>query len=159
MNFEEIPLGPPEELSFLVETLRSALSRAYSISSSPVEPLIEVMVDIALQLKKTLKEGLVPWELKSNKSLKFSETKVDSLANPLVISTEKQRHTAWDPQLSNFFGELAKDLILVKRLHDLPQNLYSYGKARKQDCQPGQQRIKAAEYHFFRRQSRKSKKD
>lgn len=148
-----------DELSQLIETLKSAQAMGFSLGSSPVEPLIEVMVDLALQIRKSLKEGSVFWEKRSNKILKFSKTEVDALNNPKVIRSEVQRHLAWDPQISNFFGEIAQNLILVKRTHQLPDHLYCSGRGRQQDHQPGKQRVKfnSAQYHFHRRRSRRSK--
>lgn len=150
-----------ERLSLAIQTLSEAHKLGFSIGSSPVEPLVEVMVDLALQLKHLLQEGLVPWELRSNKSLKFSETKVDALSNPLVIRTESQRHLAFSPQLSNFFGELAKSLVVIKDTHHLPQDLYSYGEGRDQNNQPRQHLVgknPSAVHHFRRRRARQSKK-
>lgn len=145
-------------LRLVVKTLSEALETGYSIGSSPVEPLIEVMVDLALQVKQSLQEGLVSWELRRNKILKFSKTQVDALSNPKVLTSEVERHRAWDPLLSNFFGKIATDLVLVKQTHKLPENLYSSSQRGSQNRQPRQQKINSAVYHFRRRRSRLSKK-
>ncbi len=158
MNTDPIP-DWEERLKTTVQTLSEALQLGFSIRSSPVEPLLEVLVDLALQLKYLLQEGFVTWEAKSNKLLKFSKTDVDVLNNPKVLTSEVQRHVAWDPQLSNFFGELAQTLVSIKRHHELPKDLYSSGKHGSCPSDPKQHRIKnGAVYHFYRRQSRKSKK-
>jgi hypothetical protein len=146
-------------LKTVVELLSEALKTGYSIGSSPVEPLIEVMVDLALQVKNSLQEGLVSWELRSNKILKFSKTEIDALSNPKVLSSEVERHRAWDPLLSNFFGKIATDLIVVKQTHKLPENLYSSSKRGDQDRHPGQQKINTAVYQFHRRQSRRVRRN
>jgi len=145
-------------LRLQVCALSEALQLGYSIGSSPVEPLLEVMVDLALQISQSLQKGLVSWELRSNKILKFSKTEVDALSNPKIITSEIQRHPAWDPQLSFYFRELATNLVLVKQRHKLPENLYSSSKRGDEDRQPRQQKINTAVYQFRRRQSRRSKK-
>jgi len=144
-------------LDLWIETLQRAKTVGFNLSSSPIEPLLEVMVDLSLQLKNALQEGRVTWEASSNKSLKFSESQVDALSNPKVIRSEKQRHTAWDPSISLFFKDLAENLVLLKVNHHLPQNLYSYGRDdSRQQSQKG--RPKVATYQFYRRVHLRKKK-
>lgn len=146
-------------LDLWIETLTRAKAAGFSmLSSSPVEPLLEVMVDMSLQLKNLLQEGRVTWEARSNKSLKFSQFQVDALANPKVISSEKQRHTAWDPSISFFFQELAQTLILLKTKHQLPKDLYSKGRAAQSSKQKEQHLNKGAVYQFRRRTRLRKKK-
>lgn len=117
-------------LNDLIVTLQDADKIGYQILSSPVEPLIEVMVDLSLKLREKLKTGDAFWERRFNKTLTFSKTEVDVLNNPKIFRSEVQRNKAWDPALSLFFEKLAQDLIRLKMSHKLPKDLYSYGKQR-----------------------------
>jgi len=148
-----------DRLDLWIETLTRAKTVGFSTLSSPVEPLLEVMVDLSLQLKNLLQEGTVTWETRSNKSLKFSEFEVDALSNPKVIRSEKQRNTAWDPSISFYFKELAETLIRLKTDHKLPKDLYSKGRS---DSSPQRAENlpvnKGSVHHFHRRQARLRRK-
>lgn len=147
-------------LNVWIDILQRAKTVGFSTLSSPVEPLLEVMVDLCLQLKQLLQEGRVPWEARSNKSLKFSQFQVDALANPKVISSERQRHSAWDPSISFFFQELAQTLIALKTKHKLPEHLYckgSYAGSSKQNQEPFPKQTGKG-YHFRRRTRLRKKK-
>jgi len=142
-----------DQLDRWIQVLTEAKQVGFSSLSSPVEPLLEVMIDLCLQLKQLLQEGTVAWETRSNKSLKFSEFQVDALSNPKVIRSEKQRHVAWDPSISFFFKELAETLVRLKASHKLPKDLYSNGR-----CGQDRKQIKnrtpklgVQVYHFYRR--------
>lgn len=141
-----------------IEILQRAKTVGFSTLSSPVEPLLEVMVDLSLQLKNLLQEGRVTWEARSNKSLKFSQFQVDALANPKVIRSEKQRHSAWDPSISTFFEETAKILIALKTKHQLPEHLYCKGRDAKPSKQPGHHINNSSVYQFHRRARLRKKK-
>ncbi len=135
-----------------IQILTEAKQVGFSSSSSPVEPLLEVMIDLCLQLKQLLQEGSRTWEARSNKSLKFSTSQVDALSNPKVIRSEKQRHTAWDPSISLFFKELAESLVRLKSEHQLPKDLYSKGRGAQDPQQIKKPRRPSRPvYHFYRR--------
>lgn len=141
-----------------IEILQRAKTIGFSTLSSPVEPLLEVMVDLSLQLKNVLQEGTVTWEARSNKTLKFSEFQVDALSNPKVIRSEKQRTHAWSPSISLYFEELAKTLIRLKTTHLLPEDLYSKGKPAAGSDRQEQQIKNLTTVHHFRRRTRLRKK-
>jgi len=138
--------------------LEEARTQGFSSLSSPVEPLLEVMVDLCLQLKQLLQEGTITWERRSNKTLKFSNFQVDALSNPKVITSEKRRSIAWNPSISFFFEELAKTLIRLKREHQLPKDLYSKGRGAQNPGQKEKQINNTAVYQFNRRSRLRRKK-
>jgi len=143
-----------DQLERWIQVLTEAKEIGFSSLSSPIEPLLEVMIDLCLQLKQLLQEGRTTWETRSNKTLKFSKFQVDSLSNPKVITSEKQRHVAWDPSISFFFKELAETLVRLKASHKLPKDLYSNGRCgqdRKQIKSPVPEVIGTQAYHFYRR--------
>lgn len=134
------------QLSLLIETLLRAKTFGFSISASPVEPLIEVMVDLSLQLRNLLKEGKSPWQQKLNPELKFLE-QADELGNFKSLKLLKPTQPAFEPEVSEWFSRLAQDLIAVKTHHHLPKNLYSFGKG---DNGPHRKQ-RPQVYHYFRR--------
>lgn len=140
-------------LGILIETLVRAKEIGFSCSSSPVLPLLEVMIDLALKLKEQLQQGSTFWSERFNPGLKFLETHQDALGNPKSIKLEFRRFVACDPQLANYFSQLAQDLIQVKRLQRLPEHLYCTA---KQEAAP--QKIKPSCYHFFRRTQKRRQK-
>lgn len=160
---EECPMDTLDEdlIDLWIETLQRAKTVGFESSSSPIEPLLEVMVDLALQLKNLLQEGRITWELRSNKTLKFSEFQVDALANPKVLSSEKRRNIAWDPLLSTFFAELAQSLISVKKTHHGPENLY-YSRSKAESSKQSQKQLpklqRTVVYHYRRRTRLRKKK-
>lgn len=131
--------------------LTEAKRVGYSLSSSPAELLLELMVDCALKLANQFQQGLGSWNFRKNEVLKFSQTKVDALNNPKVIRIREPETSTFNPLLSSFFKEMAQQLVQVKRLKDLPRDLYS-----EVGPKTGHQKIKtrAEVYHFFRRQAR-----
>lgn len=138
-----------------IQLLTEAKTIGFSFSSSPVEPLLELMVDLAVKLKNEFLEDLGTfWDEETNPSLKFSKTQVDSLSNPKVIYIRDRKQPAWDPRLSSFFGELAANLIRIKRLRKLPTDLYSEGKQQT----PNRSKIKRSTY-FFRKRARRRQKN
>lgn len=146
------------QIDSLIEVLLQAKTIGFSISSSPIEPLLEVMVDLSLKLQEAFQEGRA-WEARTNKLLKFSTTDVDSLGNPKVITSEKPRTIAWDPSSSLFFKELAQTLVRLKTTKRLPKDLYSNGKPASGSSQQEQPvNRKTAVYHFYRRTRLRKKK-
>jgi hypothetical protein len=135
-----------------IRIFQEAKQFGFSFPSSPIEPLLEVMVDLSLQLSNLLQEGMRTWEHRSNKTLKFSETQVDALANPKVITSEKRRNLAWDPLIAHFFKELSQTLVRLKQSHQLPKDLYSYGsRCAESNRQKHSAKLKPSVYHFYRR--------
>lgn len=141
------------QLDFWIEVLSEAKRIGYSLSSSPVELLLETMVDFALKLSNVFEQGSGTWSGRKNAALKFSEKAVDSLGNPKVLKIREQEVSTLNPQLSFYFRELAKQLVEVKRRKELPENLYS-----SEQPKPAHQKIRQTSYHFFRRQARRKRK-
>jgi len=128
-----------------------AYKLGYSISSSPVRPLIRVMIDISLKLKNLFQEGQESWEHRRTPALKFFDGFSapwipDELGNPLQSKRRFPQKFAYDPKLSDFFGKLAQSLVQIQLSEQAPKDLYSFGEPQKV-----QKKIKHESYHFFRR--------
>lgn len=135
----------------LLETLLEAYKTGFSFSSSPVSLTLRVVIDLVLKLKNMFQEGRQRWHHAANKSIKFMDGisapwVPDELGNPRQISSRVLSKTADDPQLAEFFGKLALDLVQIQRLESLPEHLYCF-----EQKPQSKKKIKPASYHFFRR--------
>lgn len=142
------------QIDLWIEMLSEAKKFGFSFTSSPVELLLELMVDLALKLRTQFKEGSTTWEARRNEGLKFSETQVDALNNPKVLKIRYVQKQAWDPQLSLFFEKLAETLIKVKHSKKLEEDLYS-----PKAPEGRHQKIDRRVYQYFRRQAFRKRKN
>lgn len=163
----------------LIDALEVALKYGYSTKSSPIKPLIGVMVDLSLQIKNLLEESAT-WEERKNPSLKdmsvvdlldnklyhysglesslergFSEYKeiADLYGNPKMIKIAHQEKPKKPHRtVLLFFKKLAEQLIRIKRNPDSPVEFHvpTGVKASSLDRQ-----IRTAENHHFYRRTRK----
>lgn len=140
------------QLDLWIEILTEAKQVGYSLSSSPAELLLELMVDCALKLRNQFQEGIGTWALRKNPELKFSQKEVDSLSNPKVLRIQTREPSTFNPQLSLFFEKIAQQMIQVKRLKDLPKDLYS-----SKGPQGGHQKVDHSVYQYFRRRTLRKK--
>lgn len=141
-----------DRINSLIEILQLAKSVGYSIHSSPVQPLIEVTIDLLLKLSNLFQQRGIFWEARKNPSIKFLDIS-DSLGNPKSIKLFERSRLAENPQLSEYFRKKAVELSRIKSLKDLPQDLYPYGQDRKKPP-----KISSKEHHFFRRTRNRKKK-
>lgn len=103
------------DLSRIIDTLsvlKTALSRGYSVQSSPVDLLLESILDLALILKREFFEG--SFARKLNPSLRFSKRYQDPLGNPKQIKFQKSSKFYQDDQAADFFEGLALVIKLIK---------------------------------------------
>ena len=134
-----------DQIKFQIEILTEALNMGYSSPSSPVEPLIEVVIDLLLKLGNVLQEGRAFWKGRKNPSIKFLDF-ADELANPKSIKIWDRRESAWNPELAKYFKQVALDLTKIKRFHELPEHLYCSDQSVKR-----KDKVNQKTYHFYRR--------
>jgi hypothetical protein len=144
-------LEKDQELISTLELLLEAYKLGFSTFSSPVNSLLRIMIDLSLKLRNLFQEGGQRWDHPANKSIRFmdginSPWIPDALGNPRQISQGTFQKQAEDPLLSQFFEKIALDLVQIKRLQSLPENLYSSDETKKP-----KKKIKPESYHFFRR--------
>lgn len=146
-------LEEDQRLLEIFQQLAEAYSLGYSISSSPVTLYLRAMIDLSLKLSNLFETGGTTWDRKVNKTLQFFDGETglpwqpDALGNPRQrMFREKPSESAWSPQLSEYFREMAKDLVLIKRSKLLPKHLYCSEKTENL-----KKKIKQKSYHFFRR--------
>lgn len=151
-------LEKDQELMETLHQLLEAYKLGFSTFSSPVNPLMRIMIDLALKLSNLFKEGRERWDHPVNKSIRFLDGisgpwEADALGNPRQIYSRVPQKSAYDPQLAEFFSNLALDLVLIKRSKFLPKDLYSF-----KDRNYRRDKPKKASYHYFRRTRDKRKK-
>ena len=135
-----------DQIDLWIEILSEAKRNIFALtSSSPTKFLLEFMIDLSLKLKNEFKQSGTFWEDSKNPSIKFLDF-ADSLGNPKSIKLREFRKPSVNPQLSEYFGELALDLVRIKDLQDLPKDLYSKGKNRQ-----GPSKTNQKVYHYRRR--------
>jgi hypothetical protein len=151
-------LEKDRELVETLDLLREAYKLGFSTFSSPVRPIIRVMIDLALKLSNLFQQGSTRWDHPRNKSIRFfdginARWIPDELGNPRQSSSRIPQKIADDPRLSKYFRKLALDLIKIQTAEGFPKDLYSLGKTDKP-----QDNIKPATYQYFRRTHKKRSK-
>jgi hypothetical protein len=136
-----------ENLEILIRTLETAKSSGYS-SLSPVVPIMETMIDLSLQIGLLL-GGEGWWDRRKNpEPVGFAHQ--EHFANPKLIWKQFPGKRAFNPQLSKFFGDLAKALVVIKTTGKVPPFMGSKSSI-------PHKRIKPESYHFFRRKARRTR--
>jgi hypothetical protein len=143
------------QLDEWIQTLTEAKRVGFSLTSSPAELYLELMIDLCTKLSLQFREGSGIWKPEGNVALQFSEKAIDSLGNPKVIRIRTPKEfVQTNPRNSLFFKELAQLLVRFKRGHQqLPQNLYSCETAKDRN-----QKVQEPVYHYHRRRSFHKKK-
>lgn len=151
-------LEKDQELVDTLNQLLEAYRLGFSTFSSPVNPIMRVVIDLILKLRNLFKEGGSKWDHPPNKSIRFLDGisapwVPDALGNPKQISFRDRPSFAQDAQLSQYFEKIALQLTEIKRSKTLPKNLYSFG-----NRQDPKKQINKSNYHYFRRTRDKRKK-
>jgi hypothetical protein len=101
------------KLRNLIATLQTALKYGFESSSSPIEILFEVVVDLILQISESLTLGVQ--SLKANEGIKFLENAPqDALGNTRSIRIREVRKFLWDPAAAQEVKQTALDLVALK---------------------------------------------
>jgi hypothetical protein len=141
------------QLEELIAILIEAKNIGFSARSSPIEPLLELMIDLSLKLKNLFEFGETKWTGKKNPVIKFSEKFVDSLGNPKQITLWFAKERAQSPQLAQYFGKLAEEILLIKQRHEIPTPFH----VEKGGLLRMPKKISTKSYHYYRRTQNKSR--
>jgi hypothetical protein len=102
-----------EELIQLLETAKTVMF-GQSFSSSPLIPILEINIDLNLRLAQFFTEG-GPLEERKNTAVKELD-RADSLGNAKMIKVfERPRWAHPDPEISIYFREYARKLVVFKK--------------------------------------------
>lgn len=97
----------------LIKFLETCLQTGFELStSSPIDILLDALIDLSLLLKISYKEG--GKERKKTPGLKFSERFQDPLGNPRQTKIHFESQIAWDPQAAEFFAALGSLGVRLK---------------------------------------------
>lgn len=118
MNAQEP--NPYQSLNEFLQIMKEAQKYGYEISdessyfgSSPIEVLLESMVDILLLLKDYFRLGVLG--KKRNTGLRFSQRYSDPLGNPKQIKISYPQDFFFDPDAEEFFTALALCFIAIRK--------------------------------------------
>jgi len=129
LKFQDIPLDDREKLGELIILLTSLYESGFSISSSPLTPILETITDLLLQLARFFDEG-GPLTERTNPEIKeaediynvgsddwFKKPKVaDALGNPkMVKSFGRPKWQREDSEKANYFRWMASNFVEFKR--------------------------------------------
>jgi hypothetical protein len=103
-----------ERLKELIQALEKAYMVGFASQSSPVDLLIDVMIDTSLLLKGFLLEKK---DVSKNPGIKFLETQQDVLGNPKQVQIPELIMDWYNPNASKFFASLAVELVKMKQFH------------------------------------------
>lgn len=110
-----------DRLEFLIKTLQRGLKYGFKTPSSPILPLLEVLIDLCLHLKYQFDEVQVTWEGHKNPGLRFLEDEQDVLGNPKQIKVHYPSKLAWiNPELGDYFADLASEVAYIASKQRLP---------------------------------------
>lgn len=101
-----------EMKNLMSEASRLIQPEGSSASSSPIESILETLVDLLLLLRNILKEGTKG--RRKNQGLKFSQRLSDPLGNPLQISIKFAQEIFWDPESEEILLRLIQVLLDFK---------------------------------------------
>lgn len=104
-----------ESLKNVILILQEAEKYGFSSISSPIEVLLETLVDLLLGLASNLEAGQL--ERKTNKFLKFDDFSQNELGNPRQIRWNKTRVWLEDPVFAETLREIASLLISWQSNH------------------------------------------
>jgi hypothetical protein len=152
------------EIEDLLRLLEVALKQGYSVSSSPLVPILEIQIDLCLRLAQFFQEG-GPFSERNNPSLKELPF-ADELGNPKIVKLfEIPRWVHSDPQISEFFRKMAGSFVRFKktgRISSFMEETPSGPLRPTQRVKGGQtaKRPKEGNYYFFlrRREARRKQK-
>lgn len=166
---KDFPLDSEElaELLELLETARSQRTGGYSFESSPLIPLLEILIDLNLRVAELFREG-GRLEDKPNPSIKELDVS-DALGNAKMIKIfERPKWAHADPQISFIFRRTAERLVLFKNTgNPLDLATFAVTKFRTINRPPrfkakevsSRKETKKNQYWYFKRKARnKSKK-
>ena len=104
----------PDTLKELIRVLQIADKHSFGLSSlsSPIDLLIDVIVDLILIMRQHLIDGAA--FRKNNPGIKFLDRFQDVLGNPKQISFRKKERLLWDPEAKEWILALASTLVQVK---------------------------------------------
>jgi hypothetical protein len=160
MEKKEVPeqVSQVENLRFL---LKEAISYGYdvlysekSFLSSPVDILLDSVIDILLIIGKLFIEGST--SSKPNQGLGFSDKYQDVLGNPKQFKISYPAKYYWDPQAEEIFFRLAEAFVRIKRQENLRQSFHDFVEFLGFNLpQKGSKRKKQANFFWWRRQQRR----
>jgi hypothetical protein len=114
-----------DRLRSLISTLQASLEAGFASSSSPVDALFEVAVDVLLRLKTEMSEGALGSQ--ANPEVIFQDwSKPDPLGNSRSIKIFESRKFYWDPNAAEEIQQMALRLVALKKrlsrrwIEDLP---------------------------------------
>lgn len=99
-------------LEGLIDALKTARSAGFFSESSPVDVLLEIIIDSILSLKNALKEGAK--ERTFNPELRFLENFRDELGNTKSIRIKKTPRVRYDPESERFLNQIISFFVLLK---------------------------------------------
>jgi hypothetical protein len=140
----------------LRDILNQALRQGFESISSPIEPLIQLMIDLSLQLKFLFGDQQTYWTGKKNPGLRFLDTEQDSLGNPKQIRINFPGKRAYDEGLEEYFSDLAEELAYIASKKRLPSDLRDiFLDEPVQRHSSRRRKLTPQNYHYFRRTRKK----
>jgi hypothetical protein len=114
LKFQDIPLDDREKLGELIILLTTLYETGFSLSSSPLTPILEIITDLLLQLARYFDEG-GPLTQRTNPSIKELDMS-DALGNAKMIkvfTNPKWAHP--DSEKANYIRWMASNFVEFKR--------------------------------------------
>jgi len=122
-----------DELKNTLRVFLAALEQGYSLSSSPIELLLEAYIEYSLLLSKAFAEGRK--EQSTNPEIVFDYSGFDALGNPPSHKVFKTREWWYSQDIADFFGQCASLGVLVKRKQDFRRSFMDlFDKFFPHDC-------------------------
>lgn len=115
-------------INSLVMILQSGLHAGMSITVSPIEPLVDAMIDISLIIGTLISKG-APWKDSANKDIKFIDSfdkrvfeqsgirvgTTDALGNPQQVKFRKPKGWLQSIEAGRWFRQLSRILVSIKQ--------------------------------------------
>lgn len=149
-----------KSIDFLIENLQFLKSEGYSLDAPPLEPLLQVMIDLALQVSYRLKEQ-GSWKGHLNPTIKEFDYS-DELGNTKMVSIPGFSVFKANPEGVLFFKRIAEEVAYFVRFQKVPIQISSLEKNSKNlDSVPSSKERKkqtSSSSHYYARKRRQKAK-